>query len=162
MADRKHQKRHDRSGHHDHHASHDGHGDHGAHNPAAFRDKFWLSLALTIPVLIYSPMIQAWLGFRPPDFAGSDLMPFALSTIIFFYGGMVFLRAARDELASRRPGMMTLISLAIIAAYGYSVATQFFCRWRKLFLGTSHARDDHATRPLARDGSCSPRVKRTI
>lgn len=133
MADRKHQKRHDRSGHHDHHASHDGHGDHGAHNPAAFRDKFWLSLALTIPVLIYSPMIQAWLGFRPPDFAGSDLMPFALSTIIFFYGGMVFLRAARDELASRRPGMMTLISLAIIAAYGYSVATQFFVAGESFF-----------------------------
>jgi Cu2+-exporting ATPase len=91
-----------------------------------FRDKFWLSLLLTIPVLLYSEMIQHWLHIAPPSFPGSEYIPFVLSTVIFFYGGLVFLKAARGEIKSRMPGMMTLISLAIVTAYIYSVATQFF------------------------------------
>jgi Cu2+-exporting ATPase len=91
-----------------------------------FKDKFWLSLLLTIPVLIYSEMIQHWFGFTPPTFPGSQYVPFVFSTIIFFYGGMVFIKGAISELKARLPGMMTLISLAIITAYAYSVATQFF------------------------------------
>ncbi|MDQ5885658.1 MAG: P-type Cu2+ transporter [Patescibacteria group bacterium] len=91
-----------------------------------FRDKFWLSLILTIPVLAYSEMIQHWLGFSPPSFPGSQYVPFVLSTVIFFYGGMVFIKGALSELKAKLPGMMTLISLAIITAYLYSVATQFW------------------------------------
>lgn len=91
-----------------------------------FKDKFWLSLLLTIPVLAYSEMIQYWLNFMPPSFTGSQYVPFVLSSVIFFYGGLVFIKGALGELKAKLPGMMTLISLAIITAYVYSVATQFF------------------------------------
>ncbi len=102
------------------------HDKHAGHSVAMFKDKFWLSLLLTIPVLIYSDMIQQWLNFTPPSFPGSEFIPFVLSTVIFFYGGLVFIKGAWGELKSKVPGMMTLISLAIITAYTYSVATQFF------------------------------------
>lgn len=91
-----------------------------------FRDKFWLSLLLTVPVIFYSPTIQDWFGFTAPTFPGSQYVPFVLSTIIFFYGGLVFIKGAISEIKSKLPGMMTLISLAIVTAYTYSVATQFF------------------------------------
>ena len=82
-----------------------------------FRDKFWLSLALTIPVLIWSGDPQHWLGYSAPVFSGSALIPPVFGTIVFVYGGLVFLRGARTELADRQPGMMTLISLAIVVAF---------------------------------------------
>lgn len=115
--------------HHEHH--HDNnerqeHDKHAGHSVAMFRDKFWLSLILTIPVLAYSEMIQHWLNFTPPAFPGSQYVPFVFSTIIFFYGGLVFIKGAWGELKAKLPGMMTLISLAIITAYVYSVATQFW------------------------------------
>ena len=91
-----------------------------------FKDKFWLSLLLTLPVLVYSEMIQHWFSFTPPSFVGSEYVPFVFSTIIFLYGGLVFIKSAWGELKAKLPGMMTLISLAIITAYVYSVATQFF------------------------------------
>lgn len=113
--------------HHGHHQDeHQEHDKHAGHSVAMFRDKFWLSLILTIPVLAYSEMIQHWLGFSPPSFPGSQYVPFVLSTVIFFYGGMVFIKGALSELKAKLPGMMTLISLAIITAYLYSVATQFW------------------------------------
>jgi len=112
--------------HHHEHSEHQEHDKHAGHSVAMFRDKFWLSLILTIPVLLYSEMIQHWFGFTPPSFPGSQYVPFVLSTVIFFYGGMVFIKSAAGELKAKRPGMMTLISLAIITAYLYSVATQFF------------------------------------
>jgi Cu2+-exporting ATPase len=99
---------------------------HDSHSIAMFRDKFWLTLILTIPVIVYSSMIQDWLRFSPPTFAGSQYIPFIFSTGIFFYGGWVFIVGAWRELKTKLPGMMTLISLAIITAYVYSVATQFF------------------------------------
>jgi len=102
------------------------HDKHAGHSVTMFRDKFWLSLVLTVPVLLYSEMIQNWFGFTPPSFAGSELVPFVVSTIIFLYGGLVFLKGAAGELKAKLPGMMTLISLAIMTAYIYSVATQFF------------------------------------
>lgn len=71
-------------------------------------------------------MIQHWLRFTPPAFPGSEYVPFVFSTILFLYGGLVFLKSAGDELKAKLPGMMTLISLAIITAYSYSLATQFF------------------------------------
>jgi Cu2+-exporting ATPase len=82
-----------------------------------FRDKFWLSFALTVPVVFWSPDPQKWIGYAAPTFPGSNLIPPVLGTIVFLYGGLVFLRGARGELADRQPAMMTLISLAIVVAF---------------------------------------------
>ncbi len=82
-----------------------------------FRDRFWLSLALTIPILVWSPDLQAWLGYTAPAFPGAALIPPILGTVVFVYGGLVFLRGAAGELRDRQPGMMTLISLAIVVAF---------------------------------------------
>jgi Cu2+-exporting ATPase len=118
-------------GHHEGHASaqHEGHAPaqhqgsarghdrHGGHSVAMFRDRFWLSLLLTLPVVALSRDVQAWLGYALPAFPGDRLLPAALGTVVFVYGGLVFLRGARGELADRSPGMMTLISLAIVVAF---------------------------------------------
>ena len=114
------------------HAS-DGAGKHAGHSVEMFRNKFWLSLFLTLPVVAYSDMIQQWFNFSPPEFFGSEYVPFVLSTIIFFYGGMVFIRGAIQELQSKLPGMMTLISLAITTAYFYSIATLFLIEGEGFF-----------------------------
>ncbi|MBI3495022.1 heavy metal translocating P-type ATPase [Candidatus Berkelbacteria bacterium] len=98
-----------------------------------FRDRFWITLALTIPILAYSPIIQTWFGLHAPQFTGSQWLPLTLGTIIFFYGGSVFLKSALAELKAKLPGMMTLISMAIIAAYSYSVATTFFIQGSEFF-----------------------------
>jgi Cu2+-exporting ATPase len=90
-----------------------------------FRDKFWLSFALTIPVVIWSEEVQHWLGYHAPSFPGSAFVPPILGTIVFLYGGLVFIRGARGELADHKPGMMTLISLAIVVAFGTSLAATF-------------------------------------
>jgi Cu2+-exporting ATPase len=82
-----------------------------------FRDKFWLTLALTIPVVILSPDIEEWFGYSLPTFPGEQYAAAILGTIIFFHGGLVFIRGAQGELADRKPGMMTLISLAIVVAF---------------------------------------------
>jgi Cu2+-exporting ATPase len=107
------------------HAGQADHGtDHTGHE-AMFRTRFWWSLLLSLPVLIYSEMIQEWLGFSPPAFPGSAWIPFMFSLVVFGYGGVPFLRMAVPELRNRQPGMMTLISLAITVAFVYSVAAQF-------------------------------------
>jgi Cu2+-exporting ATPase len=107
------------------HSAHAGHGtDHTGHEQM-FRVRFWWSLLLSIPVLLYSEMIQTWLGFTPPSFPFSEWIPFVFSVIIFGYGGVPFLRMAVPEVRERKPGMMTLISLAISVAFIYSVAAQF-------------------------------------
>ena len=111
---------------HAHHAEHNEHDKHAGHSVAMFKDKFWITLLLTIPVVVYSEMIQHWFNFTPPSFIGSEYIPFVFSTAIFLYGGLVFIKGAWGELKAKLPGMMTLISLAIITAYVYSVATQFF------------------------------------
>ena len=98
-------------------ASHAGHDKHAGHSVAMFRDRFWLSLFLTLPVLAWSHDLEAWLGYEAPLFPGSDWVPAAMGTIVFAYGGLVFLRGAVGELRDRRPGMMTLISLAIVVAF---------------------------------------------
>jgi len=107
------------------HSAHAGHGtDHSGHEQM-FRVRFWWSLLLSIPVLLYSEMIQMWLGFMPPMFPFNECIPFVFSLIIFGYGGVPFLQMAVPELKERKPGMMTLISLAISVAFIYSVAAQF-------------------------------------
>ncbi|MGW8226218.1 MAG: copper-translocating P-type ATPase [Anaerolineales bacterium] len=109
---------------HDEHQGHAAHVDHRGHEQM-FRKRFWICLVLTIPVLLYSPMIQQWLGFSMPTFPGSQWITPAFSVIIFLYGGLPFLRMARPEIQNRRPGMMTLISLAIIVAFVYSIFALF-------------------------------------
>ena len=107
------------------HGAAESHDKHAGHSVAMFRDKFWLSLALTIPTVIWSPMVQEWLGYEAPTFPGSRYLPALFGTAIYFYGGIVFLQGARRELADRRPGMMTLISLAITVAFLFSLAVTF-------------------------------------
>src|SRR6202140_4820276 len=101
------------------------HDRHAGHSVAMFRDKFWLSFALTIPVVLWSTDVQHWLGYTAPSFPGSKFVPAILGTIVFVYGGLVFVRGAWGELADRKPGMMTLISLAIVVAFGTSLAATF-------------------------------------
>ncbi|MGP9818622.1 heavy metal translocating P-type ATPase [Salinarimonas sp. NSM] len=107
-----------------------GHGGHGGHDHTAmiadFRRRFWVTLVLTPPILLLSPMIQEFLGLAEAlAFGGSSLVLFALSTIVFFYGGWPFLTGFVSEVGKRKTGMMTLISLAITVAYVYSTATVF-------------------------------------
>ena len=117
---------HDDDHHHDHNGSHaDGHDKHAGHSVAMFRDRFWITLALSIPTIIYSEMIQHWFGYTAPQFPGSAYVGATFGTIVFFYGGWVFLQGAWRELADRLPGMMTLISLAISVAFIYSTLVTF-------------------------------------
>jgi P-type Cu2+ transporter len=104
------------------HASHDRD---AGHSVAMFRDKFWLSFVLTIPAVFWSADVQHWFRYIAPIFPGSKFVPAILGTVVFFYGGLVFITGARGELAERKPGMMTLISLGIIAAFGTSLAGTF-------------------------------------
>ena len=111
------------SGHGAGHGQRAGHGhDHGG-MIADFRRRFWVSLALTVPVLALSPMIQHWLGVREAwAFPGDRFLLLGLASIVYFYGGRPFLRGFFAELRGRRPGMMTLIALAVSVAYFYSAA----------------------------------------
>ncbi len=113
---------------HDEHAGHAGHGHagHGSHgdHAAMFRDRFWITLALTIPVVVLSHMFQELLGYTI-QFTGSEYISPILGTAIFFYGGWPFLEGAVAEARSRQPGMMLLIGLAITVAFGASLATEF-------------------------------------
>src|SRR6266704_3731397 len=101
------------------------HDRHAGHSVAMFRDKLWLSFALTIPVVFWSNDVQHWFGYRAPSFPSSNLIAPILGTVVFVYGGLVFIRGAWRELADRNPGMMTLISLAITVAFGTSLAATF-------------------------------------
>ncbi len=103
----------------DAHAAHDRH---EGHSVAAFRSRFWLSLALTVPTIVWSEAVQHLLGYMAPGFPGSEYIPAVFGTAVFIYGGLPFLKGARNELADRLPGMMTLISLAIGVAFGFSLA----------------------------------------
>lgn len=104
---------------HDEHGSHDRH---AGHSVAMFRDRFWITLLLTVPTLIWSEMVQRWFGFAAPAFAGSAYIPAVFGTAVYFYGGWVFLIGGARELRDRLPGMMTLISLAISVAFLFSLA----------------------------------------
>jgi P-type Cu2+ transporter len=105
---------------------HRNHHDHHAHMVEDFRKRFWITLAITIPILILSPMIQELLGLREwLRFSGDGYVVFTLATIVYFYGGWPFLKGLYDEVKQRIPGMMTLVAVAITAAYVYSSATVF-------------------------------------
>ena len=93
---------------------------------ADYRRRFWVCLVLTVPVLVLSPTIQRFVGLEGEiDFRGDNYVLFALSSVIYFYGGWPFLKGIFEELKVRAPGMMTLIAIAITTAYVYSSAVVF-------------------------------------
>ena len=107
-------------GHEEHdHSGHEGH-DHSHHNPDAFKRWFYISLGLTVPTVIWSSMVQMELGYTAPAFPGSQFVPAIVGTVLLFTGGWVFLKAGFQELRAKKPGMMALISLALVVAFGYS------------------------------------------
>lgn len=126
--------------HENHHQSHNHkgqtqktqHHDHHKMMIEDFKKRFWVSLVLTIPVLLLSPMIQTWIGLKWV-FTGDSYLLFALSSLIFFYGGWPFLKGMLDELKGKSPGMMTLIAIAIMVAYGYSTAVIFGLEGKTFF-----------------------------
>ncbi|HEV8497486.1 MAG TPA: copper-translocating P-type ATPase [Gemmatimonadaceae bacterium] len=120
--------RHDHEGadavseHDEMHDAEHAHDRHAGHSVQMFRDKFWLSLALTIPTLVWGHMLPNALGYTAPRFPGSEWVPAVFGTAVFLYGGVVFLKGAVHELRDRLPGMMTLIALAISVAFVFSAA----------------------------------------
>lgn len=101
---------------------HAGHDKHAGHSVAMFRDKFWISLALTVPTLVWGHMLQRAFGYTAPQFPGSIWIPPVFGAAVFVYGGLVFIQGAIRELRDRLPGMMTLIALAISVAFVFSAA----------------------------------------
>ena len=108
----------DKPGEHAQHVDHSGHED-------MFRKRFWVSLLLSIPVLLYTPMLQMWFGFMMPEFSGSQWVAPLFSVIVFLYGGVPFIQMAIPEIRNRQPGMMLLVSLAISVSFIYSLAAIF-------------------------------------
>lgn len=105
-----------------HHGQHTADGEHAGHSIAIFRRKFWVSLALTLPTLAWGHMLQRAFGYTAPQFPGATWIPPAFGTVVFVYGGWVFIEGALHEIRSRLPGMMTLIALAISVAFVFSAA----------------------------------------
>ena len=107
---------------HGSHAASGVHGKHAGHSVAMFRDKFWISLALTVPTLLWGHMLPRALNYSPPAVPGSRWIAPVFGTAVFLYGGLVFLQGAWSELRHRLPGMMTLIALGITVAFVFSAA----------------------------------------
>ncbi len=117
---------HNHSHHGGGHDEHKGHANHHEHMIADFRKRFWISIAVSIPILLLSPLVQQFLGFGTSiRFTGDKYLAFLLSTFVFFYGGYPFLKGMVDELKKKQPGMMTLIAVAVSVAYFYSSAVVF-------------------------------------
>src|SRR5450759_699925 len=120
---REHPEHHGRGGHGA--SDHSGHDKHAGHSVAMFRDKFWISLLLTLPTLAWGHMLQRALGYTAPNFPGSQWVPAVFGTAVFVYGGWPFIQGSVRELRDRVPGMMTLIALAISVAFIFSLAVGF-------------------------------------
>jgi Cu2+-exporting ATPase len=107
-------------------SDHPDHHDHHAHMAADFRKRFWISLALTLPILLLSPLLQTLVGLREAiRFPGDLYVLFGFASVVFWYGGWPFLTGLFKEIRSRQPGMMTLVAVAITTAYLYSSAVVF-------------------------------------
>src|SRR5918994_6435901 len=113
---------HDAPATHEGHTGHGGHDKHAGHDPEMFRRRFWLSLVLTIPLIVTGEMVMDWFNYSL-DFWGMDLLGPVLGSIVFWWGGWPFLAGGVAEVGARRPGMMLLISMAITVAYASSMAT---------------------------------------
>jgi Cu2+-exporting ATPase len=109
------------------------HDQHAGHSVTLFRDRFVVSFLLTLPILYYAEVVQRLLDYQAIVFPFSDWLPALFATVVFFFGGGVFLAGAIQELKHRQPGMMTLIAVAITAAYTYSMATTFFIPGSEFF-----------------------------
>lgn len=111
-------------GHHEHHdhSGHD-HDKHAGHSAAMFKNRFWFSLILAVPVVLFSPMFADLIGYSVPEFPGSTWIAPVLGTVIFVYGGSPFIKGGWTELRSRQPGMMLLIAMAITVAFVASWVT---------------------------------------
>ena len=107
---------------HEHHHEAGGHDKHAGHSVAMFRDRFWLTLLLTVPTLVWGHMLPRLLRYQPPEFPGSRWIAPAFGVVVYCYGGWPFMQGAWRELRARLPGMMTLIGLAITVAFGFSLA----------------------------------------
>ena len=117
---------HDRTGHDPSHGGNEDHGDHGGHgghdhgdHAAMFRVRFWWSLVLALPVVLTSPMVAGWFGYEVPG--ALTWVPAALGTVVYLYGGWPFLSGVGPELKDRKPGMMTLVAMAITVAFASSL-----------------------------------------
>jgi len=106
---------------------------HKGHSTNIFKARFWVSLILSVPIVAYSDVAQSLLDYSAPKFFGSEYLSLILASVIFFYGGLIFITSAYRELRAKLPGMMTLIALAISTAYIYSVAVVFFGGGRPIF-----------------------------
>ena len=125
---------------HRHHGAQQGepHGAHEGHSVEGFRKRFWISLIVTVPILLLSPMLQHWAGLADAlRFPGDGYLLFVFSSLIFFYGGYPFLKGFVEELIARRPGMMTLIAVAISTAYVYSSVVVFGLKGEVFFWETA-------------------------
>jgi len=125
---------------HEEHGAHQGehHGAHEGHSVEGFRKRFWISLIITVPILLLSPMLQHWAGIGDAlRFHGDVYLLFAFSSLIFFYGGYPFLKGFVEEMKARRPGMMTLIAVAISTAYVYSTVVVFGLKGEIFFWETA-------------------------
>jgi len=107
------------------HAGHEGHDKHAGHSPEMFRNRFWFSLVLTVPILYFDMHFQEWFNYSAIQFPGVSWVQPVLGAVLFFYGGWPFLQGAGHELRARQPGMMALISLAISVAFIYSIVVTF-------------------------------------
>ena len=139
-ADRDPHTEHGSGGHdHDQHAGHGGgsHHDHHAMMVADFRRRFFVSLAATVPILLLSPMLQEWLGFEGWRFPGDLWALLGLSSFVYAYGGWPFLKGLLEELSQKRPGMMTLVAVAISTAYFYSAAVVLGLEGKMFFWETA-------------------------
>ncbi|MEW5872478.1 MAG: copper-translocating P-type ATPase [Chloroflexota bacterium] len=117
------------------HIEHKGHSKHTNHagHENLFRRRFWICLVLSIPVLLYSSTIQGWLGFVAPAFYGSQWITPFFAVLVFLIGGIPFIQMAIPELRNRQPGMMTLITLAILVSFSYSMATMSLLQGQGFF-----------------------------
>ncbi len=117
---------------HEHHHAHHDHTEHHKHMVRDFKKRFFVSIIITIPILLLSPLIQDFLNYTL-TFLGDKYLMFVLSSFVFFYGGLPFLKGLYDELNQKQPGMMTLIALAIFVAYVYSGAVVFGLKGKYFF-----------------------------
>ncbi len=111
-------------GHGTHEQQHHGEGPdrHAGHSVGMFRNRFWIALLLTVPILVWGHMLPGLMGYRPPQIPGTRWIAPGFGAVVYLYGGWPFIQGAGRELRARLPGMMTLIGLAITVAFGWSVA----------------------------------------